>query len=74
MIQLDAKAVARALGGEASGNTVSAPGPGHSPKDRSLTVTIDPAAPGGFVVFSHAGDDRSKMQGLRPRACPHRAI
>ena len=49
--------LARALGGDVRGNQVMAPGPGHSPKDRSLAVKLDPAAPDGFVVFSHAGDD-----------------
>ena len=47
----------RALGGEASGNSVMAPGPGHSPHDRSLSVTLDANAPGGFLVHSFAGDD-----------------
>jgi hypothetical protein len=32
-------------------------GPNHSPVDRSLSIRIDPAAPGGFVVHSFAGDD-----------------
>jgi putative DNA primase/helicase len=43
-----------ALGGEISHGQVICPGPGHSPRDRSLTVR-----PNGddFVVFSHAGDD-----------------
>lgn len=54
---LSPKQVARALGGEAYGLQVSAPGPGHSPRDRSLSVRLDPAAPSGFVVHSHAGDD-----------------
>jgi hypothetical protein len=54
---LDPRAVARALGGEASGNRVTAPGPGHSPRDRSLSILLDPAAPGGLLVTSHAGDD-----------------
>jgi putative DNA primase/helicase len=52
-----AAAIARALGGEAAGrDTVLAPGPGHSPRDRSLAVRLDPRAPDGFVCFSHAGD------------------
>ena len=50
------RAVARALGGEMSGSQVLAPGPGHSPKDRSLSVRLSPSAPDGFVAFSHAGD------------------
>jgi hypothetical protein len=48
--------VARRLGGDAHGNTVSAPGPGHGPKDRSLAIKLDPNAPDGFLCFSHAND------------------
>lgn len=80
-VHLDARNVARALGGRAYGNRVSAPGPGHSRKDRSMTVFIDPNAPDGFTVHSHAGDDWQTcrdyvcdMLGLpkwRPSAAPH---
>jgi hypothetical protein len=49
--------VARALGGEVSGNHVIAPGPGHSPEDRSLSTKLDASAPDGFLVHSFAGDD-----------------
>jgi len=35
--------VAKALGGEVNGGQVLAPGPGHSAKDRSLSVKIDGA-------------------------------
>jgi hypothetical protein len=49
---------ARALSGDVSGrNSVSAPAPGHSAKDRSRSIVFDPKAPGGFVVYPHAGDD-----------------
>jgi putative DNA primase/helicase len=49
---------AAALSGEVSGrDTISCPGPGHSRRDRSLCVKLDPAAPDGFLTFSHAGDD-----------------
>jgi hypothetical protein len=41
-----------------AGNEVLAPGPGHSPKDRSLAIKSDPKAPGGFIVHSFAGDDQ----------------
>jgi hypothetical protein len=55
---IDARSVALALGGEVAGrNTILAPGPGHSRKDRSLAVRLDQTAPSGFLVFSHAGDD-----------------
>src|ERR1700720_20968 len=50
------KSGARALGGNVSGHSVLAPGPGHSARDRSLSITPS-ASPGGFIVHSHAGDD-----------------
>jgi putative DNA primase/helicase len=53
----DLRTIARALGGEISGRQILAPGPGHSRLDRSLSIRIEPAAPGGFVVHSFAGDD-----------------
>lgn len=56
-MKLDARALARALGGDASGNKVKAPGPGHSAHDRSLSIDLDPMAPGGFVVHSFTNDD-----------------
>jgi hypothetical protein len=53
---IDVRAIARALGGDmVSRNAVVAPGPGHSRKDRSLSVRL--VNSGDFVVFSHAGDD-----------------
>lgn len=56
--QLEARALARALGGEVSGrNHILAPGPGHSRSDRSLSVKVDPNAPDGFLVKSFASDD-----------------
>lgn len=54
---IDPSSLALALGGEARGNAVLAPGPGHSKTDRSLSVTVDPGAPDGFVVHSFANDD-----------------
>jgi putative DNA primase/helicase len=48
---------AHALGGEASGRGVICPGPGHSARDRSLSVTPSATAPNGFLVNSFAGDD-----------------
>ena len=48
--------LARALGGEVSGAQVLAPGPGHSQRDRSLSVRLSAVAPDGFIAFSHAGD------------------
>jgi putative DNA primase/helicase len=57
MTALDIRAIARALGGELSGRRVLAPGPQHSPKDRSLCVSLAPAMPSGFLVHSFVGDD-----------------
>lgn len=54
---MNLRALAQALGGEISGRQVLAPGPGHTPRDRSLSVRLSPNAPDGFLVFSHAGDD-----------------
>ena len=53
----DLRPMARLLGGEVVGrNILLCPGPGHSPKDRSLQVTLDARAPDGIVVHSFAGD------------------
>lgn len=56
---MDILAIAKALGGDPAGrNSVLCPGPGHSPKDRSLSVMFSWS--GGlddFTVYSHAGDD-----------------
>jgi hypothetical protein len=60
-MMLDACSLARALGGNAYGSKVVAPGPGHSRADRSLSIKIDPAAPDGFMLHSFAGDS--------PREC-----
>src|SRR6266568_2349611 len=57
MVNIDLRSLARALGGEVSGNQVLAPGPNHSSKDRSLSVKLDADAPDGFVVHSFAHDD-----------------
>lgn len=54
----DLAQLARALGGETCGrDTVLAPGPGHSPRDRSLAIRLSAEAPDGFLIYSHAGDD-----------------
>src|SRR4051812_6639851 len=56
---MDLRSIAAALGGEVFivGQEVRAPGPRHSPKDRSLSVKLSSAAPDGFVVHSFADDD-----------------
>jgi putative DNA primase/helicase len=54
-LHLDPKIIARALGGQVIGrDQIAAPGPGHSSRDRSLSVRVTPT---GFMVHSHAGDD-----------------
>ena len=53
----DLRTIARALGGAVVGRQVLAPGPGHSPRDRSLSLWLDPTKPEGISVHSHAGDD-----------------
>ena len=57
MIDLTLRGIAVALHGEVAGGQVLAPGPDHSPRDRSMTVRLSPSAPDGFLAFSHAGDD-----------------
>src|SRR5262249_17832510 len=55
---IDLRAAARALCGDVIGrDAVAVPGPGHSARDRSLTVKFDPRAPDGFLVYSHCDDD-----------------
>ena len=56
-MNLTLQQIASALHAEVSGNQVLAPGPGHSPKDRSLSIKLDANAPDGFIVHSFAGDD-----------------
>jgi putative DNA primase/helicase len=55
-MNLDLRALARTLGGDVVGRKVLCPGPGHSPRDRSLQVTLDSDAPEGFLAHSFAGD------------------
>jgi hypothetical protein len=66
---INTRAVAVALGGQTVGpNTILCPGPGHSPRDRSLAVRLDQRAPDGFLCFSHCGDDwRSCRDHVRQR-------
>jgi putative DNA primase/helicase len=62
----DIRELARQLGGTVAGpRSVTCPGPGHSPRDRSLSISF---SVGEFVVYSHAGDDwqtcRDHVRGL----------
>jgi putative DNA primase/helicase len=55
---MDTRNIAYTLGGDVTGtNSCNVPGPGHDKADRSLSITIDPRAPDGFVVHSFASDD-----------------
>lgn len=55
---LTTAAVARAVRGDVSGrDSILAPGPGHSARDRSLSIRLSPRAPDGFICDSFAGDD-----------------
>src|SRR5262245_50762640 len=56
-MMLNLKAVARALGGVVYGDRIAAPAPGHSAKDRSMTVWLDPSDPDGFKVSCFTTDD-----------------
>jgi putative DNA primase/helicase len=49
--------IARALGGEVVGGQAIVPGPGHHPRDRSLSIRSSASASNGFLAFSFAGDD-----------------
>lgn len=54
---MDLQKLKDSLGGDISGRQLLCPGPGHSPRDRSLAVRLSADAPDGLLVFSHAGDD-----------------
>jgi len=54
---IDRTHAARSLGGDVTPNGIVCPGPGHSARDRSLSVMLDPDAPEGFVVNSFSDDD-----------------
>jgi putative DNA primase/helicase len=54
---MDLRDIAGALKGHVSGSQVLAPGPGHRPEDRSLSVRLNAGAPDGFWTHSFSGDD-----------------
>jgi putative DNA primase/helicase len=49
--------IARACGGVVAGGQALIPGPGHSQRDRSVSVKMSAASPLGFIAHSHCGDD-----------------
>jgi len=68
MLPFNLRFLARTLGGEVVGVQVLCPGPGHGPRDRSLSVKLSSTAPDGMVVYSHAGDDwRAGLEHVRER-------
>ena len=60
MLPFDLRSLARALGGEVANGRVLCPGPGHGPRDRSLSVRLSATAPDGFLVHSFAGGPRER--------------
>jgi hypothetical protein len=55
---MDVEMAARLLGGDVLGRSkIIAPGPGHSARDRSMSIVLTPGAPHGFAVTSFANDD-----------------
>lgn len=48
--------MANRLGGEVRRLEVHAPGPNHSPEDRSMSVQLSSSAPHGLLIHSFAGD------------------
>lgn len=50
------------LRGEVSSGEILCPGPGHSLRDRSLSVRPDEKSPWGFWIYSFAGDDLRECQ------------
>lgn len=53
---IDPGHLAKILNGDHSGNNVTAPGPNNIDRrnDRSMSITVDPNAPDGFLVKSHS--------------------
>jgi hypothetical protein len=60
---LDLQTIARATGGEVCGTCVKCPAPGHSDRDRSLSIRLAPDQVDGFVVYNHS--DGNHMAGKR---------
>lgn len=63
--------------GHLSGKWINIPGPGHSSKDRSLGIMVDPNTPDGFRISSLAGDDpvtcRKHVRELLKNSAPNLA-
>jgi hypothetical protein len=59
---LSLQQLAIVLGGEVSGDQVLAPGPGHSPKDRSMCVRL---VGDDYIAHSFSGDDWNAQRSYR---------
>ena len=57
IVPLSLPGIARTLRVQVYRGSVLAPGPGHSERDRSLSVRLASKCPGGFWVHSFSGDD-----------------
>jgi hypothetical protein len=57
MRHLSLKQIAHALNGDVRNGQVLAPGPGHSAKDRSLSITLSDTVDEGFIVTSFSNKD-----------------
>jgi putative DNA primase/helicase len=53
----DIRTIACVMGGKVFGRKALVPGPGHSPRDGSLSISLSATDPDGFIVYSFAGDD-----------------
>jgi len=79
--QADLRSAARSLGGDVCRGAILCPGPGHGPRDRSLSVRPSVSSPDGFLAHSFAGDDwrecrdhvRSELGIVRDCASPRPA-
>lgn len=57
--------IARRFGRTSTGSQYKIPGPGHSPKDDSLSIADHPDNPSRIIFYSHSGDsDRDCMDYL----------
>jgi putative DNA primase/helicase len=63
---INLQAIAAHYGGEASGDRVNIPTPGHSRRDRGTTITLAPGRPDGVLVYvRNGGNWQDVMADLR---------
>jgi hypothetical protein len=68
---LTLESLQRCLGGKISNGQLRCPGPNHSAADESLSIKLDPNAPGGFVTHSFADDDPIVCRDYIREKCGH---